>query len=80
MKKEYIKPQIVFDCFELTDSIAAGCAFLSSNIAPYDCAVLDPEFGYTIFSDMTKCNSTPPGGNDSICYHIPTADYSVYIS
>lgn len=80
MKKTYIKPQVVFDCFELTDSIAAGCAFLSSNMAPYACPVLDEEFGYTLFTDMGTCDSTPPGGNDSICYHVPTADYSVYTS
>ena len=80
MKKEYIRPQIVFDCFELTDSIAAGCSFLSQNQAPYSCPVLDPELGFTLFTDPLICQSTPPGGNDSICYNVPTADYSVYIS
>ena len=80
MKKSYVKPQLMFDSFELTDSIAAGCAFLSSNHDPYVCAVLDTELGYTIFSDYAICQSTPPGGNDSICYHIPVADYNVYTS
>ncbi|MBR5234416.1 MAG: hypothetical protein IKW03_09420 [Clostridia bacterium] len=80
MKKAYSRPIIVFDNFELTENIAAGCSYISSNIAPYQCAVLDKEFGYTIFSDYSICDSTPPGGNDSICYHVPTADYSVYTS
>jgi hypothetical protein len=80
VKKVYTKPEIVFDSFELTESIAAGCSFISSNIAPYECAILDKELNYTIFSDYSMCQSTPPGGNDSICYHVPTADYSVYTS
>ena len=80
MKKEYSKPMIDFDNFELTENIAAGCAYISSNIAPYECEVFDKEFGYTIFSDYNRCYSTPPGGNDSICYHVPTADFSVYTS
>lgn len=80
MKKFYSKPMIEFDSFELTDSIAAGCAYISSNQSPYACPVLDEEFGYTIFTDYGVCDSTPPGGNDSICYHVPTADYSVYTS
>ena len=79
MAKAYTKPQIVFDCFELTENIA-GCTFLSTNHAPYSCPVYDPEFGYSIFTDSIICDSTPPGGNDSICYNIPVADYSVYIS
>ncbi len=80
MKKTYIKPQIVFDSFELTTSIAAGCSFLSTNQDPYVCAILDPELGFTIFSTRPTCDSTPPGGNDSICYHVPVADVSVYTS
>ncbi len=80
MKKAYTKPEIIFDSFELTESIAAGCSYITSNMAPYECAVLDKEFGFTLFSDYNNCDSTPPGGNDSICYHVPTADYSVYTS
>lgn len=81
MKKAYTTPEIIFDSFELTANIAAGCAFISSNHDPYICPVLDEELGYTIFTDYTNgCASTPPGGNDSICYHVPTADYSVYTS
>lgn len=80
MKKTYISPQIMFDSFELTDNIASGCAFLNSNIQPYVCPVLEKEWGYTIFSDLTICDSTPTGGNDSICYHIPVADSNVYTS
>lgn len=80
MKKAYTAPEIVFDSFELTANIAAGCAFITSKHDPYACPILDEEFGYTIFTDFGICDSTPPGGNDSICYHVPTADFSVYTS
>lgn len=79
MKKNYIKPEITFDNYELTVNIAAGCAYLTSNQAPYECAIFDEELGFTIFSD-SRCQTTPPGGNDSICYNIPVADTSVYTS
>ena len=80
MKKAYMKPQIVFDSFVLTEDIAAGCTLLNSNMQPYVCAVLDQELGFTIFSDYEFCDSTPPGGNDTVCYHVPTADWNVFSS
>ena len=80
VKKAYIKPAVTFDCFELNDSIAAGCAFINSNHAPYVCPVYDVELGYSLFSQMYVCDSTPSGGNDSICYNVPLSDWSVYTS
>lgn len=80
MKKSYTKPNIMFDSFELATSIAAGCAYISTNVAPYICGVKDEELNLILFSDMVNCTSTPPGGNDSVCYDVPTADVSVYTS
>ena len=80
MKKAYTKPLVVFDCFELADNVAAGCTFISTNQSPYECPIYDPEMDITLFSDIITCGTTPPGGNDSICYNVPMADWSVYIS
>ena len=80
MKKTYTKPQIVYDCFEIADSIAAGCKYFNTNQAPYICPIFDPESEFTIFSDYINCAMTPPHGNDSICYHIPVNDWNVYMS
>lgn len=77
MKKPYKKPMIIFESFELTANIAAGCAFIATNSAETMCAVLDPDWGMTIFSDLSVCDMTT---GDNLCYDVPTADFSVYIS
>ena len=78
MKKQYIKPNISFDCFKLSESISAGCELLGSNSAQYVCPVLDEESGWTIFTN--QCEYGPPNGNDSICYHVPFANSNVFLS
>ena len=65
MKKNYSKPQIMFDSFELSQSIAGACAGVQSDQAPYDCPV---DFGgpLTLFAAM--CDITPaPGDNVTTC-------------
>lgn len=80
MKKNYVKPQIIFESFELSSSIAAGCALLSTPQAEYVCPVTDPEFGYTIFSSGGICDYSAPGDNDQICYDVPLAGTNVFES
>ena len=83
MKKIYSKPQIVFDSFELSQSIAAGCEY-RSNHAYGSCALkLDvPGWeGFTFFTGTVgACMTTPPSEYDSICYHVPTDDKNVFSS
>lgn len=74
MKKTYVKPQILFDSFELSQDIAAGCRILSNN-QEYQCPVYDPELGVSIFT--TQCDMEPVNG-DSICYHVPVGDNNVF--
>ena len=45
MKKTYIKPQIAYESFQLSTSIATGCALLSTSAAQYICPVEDAESG-----------------------------------
>lgn len=80
MKKAYVTPDIVFESFEITENIAAGCTLINSHFAPYDCPVFDEEIGLAYFSQLGTCHLTPPGGNDSICYHVPVNDNNVYVS
>lgn len=81
MKKSYVKPQIAYESFQLSTSIAAGCALLSTNAAQYVCPVEDPESGFMIFAETNAlCDTTPVGGNDSICYDIPVANWNVLSS
>ncbi len=78
MKRKYVKPEIIFDSFELSQSIAAGCELISQH-SQGACPVLDPEIGQTLISEGL-CQMTPPGGNDSICYDVPMDSYNVFSS
>lgn len=81
MKKKYAKPQIAFESFELSQSIAAGCEMIQQNMTERSCPVTVPELiGTTYFADLNHCTVTPPGGNDSICYHVPSENNNVYSS
>ena len=78
MKKAYSKPQILFDSFELSQSIALGCEKIT-NQAEGSCVVTEKETGITYFAG-TGCMFTPPGPGDSICYHAPDDSTNVYSS
>lgn len=78
MKKTYVKPQIVFESFQLSTSIAASCDLLGSQSAQYVCPVTDPETEFTIFTEL--CDTVPVGGNDSICYNVSEQNWTVFSS
>lgn len=71
MKKVYTKPAILFDSFELSQSIAAGCEF-KANQADGACALVDPEMLVTVFGDGIPCSHTTDDGTwENLCYHAP---------
>lgn len=77
MKKAYSKPQIVFESFELTKSIAAGCVYLSNTFgSPNSCTYT--ENGTTIF--MSNCGYDNDDAYKDFCYHIPTDDGAIFNS
>lgn len=76
MKKNYVRPSIVFDSFELAENIAA-CELISSAHDRYICPVFDPESSLTIFSDM--CTTKPLDG-EQICYEVPMENFNVFVS
>ncbi len=82
MKKTYEKPQIVFDNFELSQSIAAGCSFIS-NHAWKICGVYNEDFGEWIFNEVSgasACTITPAEIDDRICYHVSPDENMVFSS
>lgn len=81
MKKPYVKPQIVFEDFELSVNIAAGCEF-RTNHAENVC-VYELTGGRNVFIDAdTSCNDiTAPGGNyGAVCYHVPSDTSNLFTS
>ena len=82
MKKEYQKPEIAFSSFELSESIAAGCEFIS-NAAYETCALYVSESEDIVFNRSVNnlCAREPaPGYNDFICYDVPSESNNVFSS
>ena len=71
--KKYTKPDIEFFDLSLSTSISAGCEIYSNQEA-YACPVQVPgQPGLEVFQEG-MCMAYFPGVEDSLCYHVPTAD------
>ena len=86
MKKVYQAPEILFENFALSDSIAGNCESLVGNPSKGSCALLGTG-GIALFSDLVKdCVFTPEdyGGTsdewDGFCYHVPTEKNNLFNS
>lgn len=84
MKKKYEKPAIVFDSFELSQSIAGGCMGIMQNFSQEtQCPVLIDYPGWgqmTIFARETGCSLTSDRDRNSICYDVPMDNTRVFTS
>lgn len=78
MKKAYKKPELAFESFELSQSIAAGCMYISNHGSIYNCSVkTDWE---TVFVTNDVCDRYVPELEVKICYHVPNDDYRIFTS
>ena len=78
--KKYVKPLISFFELNLSTSISAGCNIYKTE-AELICPVQIPgQPGLTIFQETTGCVAYTPGMQDTVCYHVPTADLNVFES
>ena len=79
MKKTYVKPQVFFEDFQLSASIAAGCAYKTGHamdICAYETA------GLVVFvAGVEACTTkTQDGGLSGLCYHNPTDTTKLFTS
>jgi hypothetical protein len=65
MKKTYKKPEIVFESFKLSSSIATTC----SEVISADINTCEKEFGWDIFFGAENGACTTIDAMD--CYHVP---------
>ena len=73
MKKEYKKPELLFESFELSVNIAAGCSEnFRVGLSENTCSIEVVGVGKT-FVIQPICSYVPPD-DAKCCYHIPTAD------
>lgn len=83
MKKTYSKPQIMFESFSLSTSIAGACGVKADAPAAGTCGV-DYGFMGTIFLTNVAGCSTGVGIDDGffndICYHVPVENQNLFNS
>lgn len=76
MKKKYVKAQIIFESFEMSSNIAA-CGYIRDDSG----VITDAETGLIVLSQTTAgCVVKVPGGNDGLCYDVPTAGVNLFYS
>lgn len=79
MKKTYSKPQIVFDSFELSQSIAVGCEYISHHTE--DTCAYESALGNVFLEGVAACERKEvDGGNNGICYHVPADNSNLFSS
>lgn len=81
-KKTYSKPQLVYESFALSQSIASGCEGIA-NFGEGACSVtITGSFdSVSIFQDAAYgCQFVPPNPDDYICYHAPSEMNNVFSS
>lgn len=76
MKKTYTRPVVSFESFELSTSIAAGCATKSNHAE--ECLFEVPGVGAVFLDKATGCEFTPEEGH--VCYHVPTDQTILFTS
>lgn len=81
-EKVYTKPQLIYESFALSQSIASGCEGIA-NFGEGGCSVTltDMADSITIFQDAGYgCQFVPPNPDDYICYHAPSEMNNVFSS
>ena len=81
MKKTYTKPEIMFEDFSLSTSIALGCE-IAAHHAQNQCPYVEEYFGEVIFTEKLVgiCTVTVPDGYNGLCYHVPSASQNIFAS
>ena len=79
MKKAYKKPDIAYNELKLSESIAAGCEYISNHTVN-QCALEVEGFEETIFTDRFVCQRNVPDGYNAVCYHVPFDSGNVFSS
>ncbi len=74
MKKEYVKPEIVFESFKMSSSIAVSCGEKISS----DINSCEYEFGWDVFFSDANQNCTSKDTMD--CYDVPMHNTNVFVS
>lgn len=83
MKKAYLKPEIVFEDFSLTESIAANCEIIIPAPISGTCGyAYEGGGGETMFvMDVSGCNlKVDDDEANGFCYHVPIEGNNLFNS
>lgn len=82
MKKAYTAPEIQFEDFSLSATIAGTCERIVGTQSQGICGI-EGTGGIMMFTDqMNACDYTPPTEDqwDGFCYHVPTELHTLFNS
>lgn len=83
MKREYSKPEIVFESFALSTNIAASCEIDTNQASRGVCGFYLPGVGNVFDNSVPACvrKVRPDSGEyNQYCYHVPTEARSLFNS
>lgn len=85
MKREYRKPEIMFEDFTLSTNIAGDCEKKTNTPSKMQCAyTVTDEFGDVsnlFLSGIAACDTPQASGQyDGFCYDIPIEAYTLFNS
>ena len=89
MKREYTKPDILFEGFSLSTSIAGNCETKTDTEAREQCGLPSTGLGIIFTTALTNvCTFRVvddgtfiiPGTNDKVCYHVPISTQNLFNS
>lgn len=85
MKREYRKPEIMFEDFTLSTNIASGCELKINNQVSGTCGYpYEGGGGTTLFTAAAGsdvCNiPIEDSASNGFCYHVPIDTYNVFNS
>ena len=79
MKLAYEAPEIIYEDFSLSSSIAAGCEFKTNTHGEGQCG-FKMEGVVLFLESISQCEYTPQPGDNTICYHNPSDTRNLYAS
>ena len=80
MKLAYEAPEIIYEDFSLSASIAAGCEFKTQLTNEEQQCGYMMEGDVVFAADISGCKYTPAEDEDTICYHNPSDRRNIYTS
>ena len=79
MKRNYVKPEICFESFELAESIASGCTHLAGSTQGL-CSVIIAGENVFLSNVMACSGSDVEDGADGLCYYLPFETNNIFSS